>query len=644
MAGQSEGSPVSETTGLSLKRLTENLLLLNLVGTLAALVGFFILTPASENQLLFGLSRGRLGLVILVAAAAFVFALLLTLVKDSAETLFIKKVEKVFRKKLLVRLILLAAALLFFCSVMFVLLALSNIGTYSSLIPSLISRTGPFVFLMAFISWAVLFWLKKGALSVPVAYAPFSAPVWRAFLFAVVSVIALLAFSYYDQQDWSRGLPHTSFIFLLPALICAIKVIGTLSVRSAATAEKWQLFMTALLLAAITFSIIRLTGYMMYRVTTAPKSYWDLLADAFLQGRMYLINPPSNHDLTLYNGSWFVPNPPLPSLLLLPYVALFGLQAVNMTVFSAMLAAINTMLVFLTLEKAASIGMISSGRKANLWVTIVFAFATDHFWLATTGQMWFVSQLCAFLFCALACLVMLAEKPAWLSGMMLGLAMLARPNIFPLAIFLLGIVLWRHSPKSPAGRRLPCLILKKGIALTVPMGLSGLALLWYNHVRFDNWLDFGYVAINGAPWILESVQRYGMFHPHFVPINLNVMFLRLPQLDLSGARFFYQPGITGTSIFLMTPPLLMLFKPVKSVLWRWSAWLSIAFTTLLLLLYHNTGAEQVGYRYLLDMLMPILLLLADNVGKKPGLFFRILTILGILINWISIYWWYLGRV
>ena len=619
-------------------------MLLNLLGSLAALVGFFLLTPASENQLLFGLSRVRLGLVILVAAIAFVSALLLTLVKNSTVTLFKKRVEDLFRKKLFIRLILLATALLFFGSVALVLLALTNIGAYNSLIPSLLSRAGPFVFVTAFVSWSVLLWMRKVTSSLSIHYMPFSPTIWRALLFAVASVIALLAFTYYDKQDWSRGLSHTSLIFLLPALIYAINAIGDLLIRSKTAAEKWQRIMTALLLAAITFSIIRLTGYTMYRVTTAPKSYWDLLADAFLHGRMYLINPPSNHDLTLYKGNWFVPNPPLPSLLLIPYIALFGLKAVNMTVFSALLAAVNTMLVFLTLEKAASNGMISSGRKTNLWVTIVFTFATDHFWLATTGQMWFVSQLSAFLFCALACLVMLAGKSAWLSGMMLGLAMLARPNVFPLAVFLLGIALWRHNREGLPEKWQLGLILKKGIALAVLMVVSGFALLWYNHARFDNWLDFGYVAINGAPWILESVQRYGMFHPHFIPINLDVMFLRLPKLDLSGMRFFYQPGISGTSIFVMTPPLLMLFKPAKPALWRWSAWLSIALTTLLLLFYHNTGAEQVGYRYLLDMLMPILLLLADNVGKKPGLIFRILTILGILINWISIYWWYLGRV
>jgi hypothetical protein len=216
LAGHSEGSPVSATTGLSIKRLTENLLLLNLLGSLAALVGFFLLTPASENQLLFGLSRVRLGLVILVAAIAFVSALLLTLVKNSTVTLFKKRVEDLFRKKLFIRLILLAAALLFFGSVALVLLALTNIGAYNSLIPSLLSRAGPFVFVTAFVSWSVLLWMRKVMSSLSIHYMPFSPTIWRALLFAVASVIALLAFTYYDKQDWSRGLSHTSLIFLLP--------------------------------------------------------------------------------------------------------------------------------------------------------------------------------------------------------------------------------------------------------------------------------------------------------------------------------------------------------------------------------------------------------------------------------------------
>ena len=64
----------------------------------------------------------------------------------------------------------------------------------------------------------------------------------------------------------------------------------------------------------------------------------------------------------------------------------------------------------------------------------------------------------------------------------------------------------------------------------------------------------------------------------------------------------------------------------------------------MLLLYHNTGAEQVGYRYLLDILMPLSLLTADGLRGKVSLFFKLLTVFAIVLSFTAIYWWYLGRV
>ncbi len=157
-------------------------------------------------------------------------------------------------------------------------------------------------------------------------------------------------------------------------------------------------------------------------------------------------------------------------------------------------------------------------------------------------------------------------------------------------------------------------------------------LLWYNWIRFEDWLDFGYVTIHGAPGIVEAVQKYGMFHPYFIRANLNIMLFKLPKFDFSGQGFFFQPGFAGYSIFAMTPALVYAFRRQRRNWWIVSAWLSILLTLALLLLYHNTGAEQVGYRYLMDAIIPIMLLIANGVGEKPGRIFKVLTLIGFLIN------------
>ena len=64
----------------------------------------------------------------------------------------------------------------------------------------------------------------------------------------------------------------------------------------------------------------------------------------------------------------------------------------------------------------------------------------------------------------------------------------------------------------------------------------------------------------------------------------------------------------------------------------------------LLLFYHNTGAEQIGYRYLLDITAPLSLLTAAGIRGKTGWLFKLLTVFAIGLSFIAIYWWYLGRV
>ena len=60
-------------------------------------------------------------------------------------------------------------------------------------------------------------------------------------------------------------------------------------------------------------------------------------------------------------------------------------------------------------------------------------------------------------------------------------------------------------------------------------------LLGYNSIRFHDFMDFGYVTINGADAIVSAVQTYGMFNLHFVPGNLELMLLRCPAWPMKPA-------------------------------------------------------------------------------------------------------------
>ncbi len=459
------------------------------------------------------------------------------------------------------------------------------------------------------------------------------------------------AASHYDAYNWNVDLRGTAWMILVTAAAAVIWYW----VLPQDISHTWKILAGCVFFALMSFTVIRSTQLWMGRVNTPAKAYWNELAESFLAGRLDLIAPTGFHDLTKYDGKWYVPNPPMPAILLIPVVkALGSAEAVNMAVYSAVLGALNAALLFWMLATAFThsnsplfnesdngIDFPENTLSISIWVTALFIFGTDLFWLATTGQMWFISQLVVTLFTLLAAIFALRGDSPILIGVMLGCAVLSRPNVCTVYFLLLGIWLYQNArfPTIP-WKDMIVWGLKSGIPVVICVGL----LLLYNKLRFNAWMDFGYVTINGADWILESVQKWGMFNTHFFKTNADVMLFGLPRLDFSGERFFFYPYVAGYSIFLMTPPLIYAFRSFRHEWFSVGSWLSVLVTVGLLLMYHNTGAEQIGYRYILDAAAPLALMVADGTRGKVSPLFKILTVFAVCLSFVAIYWWYLGRV
>lgn len=369
-------------------------------------------------------------------------------------------------------------------------------------------------------------------------------------------------------------------------------------------------------------------------VYTLDQTYWDQLAVSFLHGRLYMENPTYFHDLTLYQDHWYVPNPPLPGLLLVPYTLLVGEGNVNTVRISMFFAALNGLLFFLIQGQAARLRWLKLDLSGQLWITALFAFGTPILYVGLTGQVWFISQTLTVTFVALAVYTALKSGPGWLVGLCLGAAVLARPNVAVMWPFLLAIFI--EQARAKTGK----LALKPGLAWAIgsalPVFAAVFALLYYNLARFGSWTDFGYTTINGAEQIVYDAQTYGIFNLHFIPRNLWTMFLLPPGIK---ADFpFFQPSRDGMSLLLTTPALFFLLRRQRLSLWKLGALASILLAFGLLVLYHNTGAFQFGYRYLLDFAVPLFLLLAAGQGRRvPGLM-RALILLSIAINLLGAIW------
>ena len=64
-------------------------------------------------------------------------------------------------------------------------------------------------------------------------------------------------------------------------------------------------------------------------------AYFNYLADSFLHGQLHLrLLPPTLHDLSFFHGRYYLYWPPMPAVVLTPFVAVFGghVSAIGFTI------------------------------------------------------------------------------------------------------------------------------------------------------------------------------------------------------------------------------------------------------------------------------------------------------------------------
>ena len=150
--------------------------------------------------------------------------------------------------------------------------------------------------------------------------------------------------------------------------------------------------------------ILFLITFIIYYVTSGGPTHYNYfvrLADAFLNGRLYLIENPSwLSELIPINGKYYVIYPPMPALIITPFIALKGL-AFDQTLGSIFIGSLNSILVYLLIKKIFS----DDTKKADLtalWMAILFTFGTIYWYLASVGSSWYFAQVTAVFFLFLA--------------------------------------------------------------------------------------------------------------------------------------------------------------------------------------------------------------------------------------------------
>ncbi len=418
-------------------------------------------------------------------------------------------------------------------------------------------------------------------------------------------------------------------------------------------------------------------------------NHFVLQAMAFLQGRADIPTPAYQDVLPIRGpgghptGRGLLPFPPLPAVVLMPFVFLWGIATTEREI-SAVLGAVDVGLAWWMLARLAV------SRRIRIVTTIFFAFGTVFFYAAQLGTTWFFAHVVAIMFVLLAVGVALGADPdtddeveaapsaeglvgdirstlrhpaeildgrQFLAGLLFGVACTARLTIVfgaPFFMFVGGGGSWvRRSISAGVGAAIPVAVL-----LGYNLATTGHVL----HPGYDYLYSLeanGYPGLHYHPtWSIEDLR--------YVPQNLQIMFLSTPVFSpasipssvSAGARLCTEPGAVrglfdlacpialprdvGMSVLLTSPAYLLAVPAIiagrsRLVAGAFLAILAIAFVNLM---HFSQGWVQFGYRFSNDFVVFAIVLVAIGMTRRGrvGLLGLWLVGLSVAINVWGVIW------
>ena len=125
-------------------------------------------------------------------------------------------------------------------------------------------------------------------------------------------------------------------------------------------------------------------------------------------------------------------------------------------------------------------------------------------------------------------------------------------------------------------------------------------------------------------------QFFGRLREHMPEVDFAVHSIAFAKTEeLEGD--YVQTSRDGLSLLITTPALLYLLWPREKPPVHRALWLTVLAVSVVSFMYHSDGYVQFGYRYSLDYMVFLVMLLALG-GRPQTRTFRALTVFGILVN------------
>jgi hypothetical protein len=386
--------------------------------------------------------------------------------------------------------------------------------------------------------------------------------------------------------------------------------------------------------------------FLLYFLT---RPYWPTVynhfvwqADAYLHGQVSIQYPVAPTATTPGNdffndvvpvvdaagnetGRGMIPFPPLPAVILLPFVAIWGM-ATDETLLAVVLGALDVGVAFWLLGRLP----VRAWLRAAL--TIFLGAGTALWYASSLGTTWFLAHVVAVGLTLAAVAIALdaddrsgalgpgeprpiLDRRQVAAGLLLGLAVTSRLTVVFGAVFLLfvGGGSWtRRATSAALGMAIPV-----GALLVYNLVVSGTLFnpVYESLYQYEVW---AYPELNyHAAWALQDIR--------YIPQNLGIMLGGLPDImptcDAGVARELWSsagcswlvPNPVGMSLLLTSPAWLVAAAALpllrdRRVLGGFLATIAIAIVNLM---HFSQGWVQFGYRFSLDfapfLLVPLAL-------------------------------------
>ncbi len=339
----------------------------------------------------------------------------------------------------------------------------------------------------------------------------------------------------------------------------------------------------------------------------------------------------------------YVSFPAFPALLMIPSAIIGGAAGVD-SIVVLLIAALILPLTMLVLRRLVEAGLSKRTVAEDLWLVATLAFGSVMFFSAVQAGVWFTAHVVGVVLALIYAWASIEARRPLIAGLALGAAAMTRtPMAFMFPLFLFEA--WRYAARQVADAAGPeaaasgSLNLAKGKAavraaikkpiLRFALPVVGFAIVGmiYNYVRFKSLTEFGHNYLDVRQQI--QIEQYGLASYHYLGRNLAVAFTLLP--DILPAAPYVQVGGHGLAIWVTTPILLFVVWPREKPAIHRSLWITVAAVALPSLMYQNSGWFQFGYRFSLDYMVFLVMLLA--IGGRPlKKLAKGLIVAGIVIN------------